>query len=793
MAVPTILTSGSFVQSLFGTNLNQAVNSGTTGSDRMLVVGVSFDSNGTGGNVSTMSYDGSSMTEAVAIAQSNGDNPAVELWYIAAPSTGSNTLNITFNIESAGVHIQFWVLTGAAQTGQPDVSGSYNNAAVAASVAMTTGEVGMMLGIAAGLKGGTFASWAPQGGTTEDSDTSTPDFSISSGVHESAATTGSNTIATSANATVAGQTYAMVAANFAEVGGSTVVLGQASETDTGQSASSAKDRAVGQATETDTGLAAEPAFVVAVGQASETDSGQSAIPSKALGVGQAIETDTGLPVSAPTTVLLGQASETDSGQAAAPTKTVVLGQASESSTGQSSSSSKQRDVGQSLETDTALALDSGVTVPVGQAFESDDALGAVSSKQFLLGQAFESDEAVSVIGQEQIGRRQAWTEVATTPSQTPSYAIAGGIPQPALVIVTANGGAVLRTVTGVSWGGQSLTLVDQEATTSGRDFHSSMWILDEAGINAAVGTTIVTSTDSAGAVQFRMYAAVYENVNQGDLVADNFSVNASGGATPTPEALTSDDGGMAIVFASCNVGTDEVDDPAITFNNLTEQAGAALSSTTTEVGDATTDGTDFTPDLTYTDTNVGHMIGATLRLGKTTRLVGQASEVDSGLPVNPSVVVGMGQATEADTATALVSGDVVLLGQASETDTAPTLVPVGVVALGQATETDTALGATPSKTVDVGQASETDSALAIAATPRVVPVGQAVETDTAPAIASDEFGQAQRDLAGTGIDLDIDDLESVQFHEGPTLQEQDDMDLEVIVPAFAKTLVRFLR
>lgn len=222
MAV-SILTSSSHVQSLFDTSITQSINTGTTGSDRVLVIGLSFDSDGSGGKADNAQYNTDAMTFIARILPVNGTNGGVELWYLVNPDTGANNFTADFindttgnPQEVAGVHIQHWTLQDAAQTGQPDVSDTDSGTDAARSAAFTTTEPDtMLLGIAAGLKGGTFASWAPQGGATEDSDTSTPNFTISTGLHRAQATAAATSLATTMNS--ANATSVMVAAAFKSV------------------------------------------------------------------------------------------------------------------------------------------------------------------------------------------------------------------------------------------------------------------------------------------------------------------------------------------------------------------------------------------------------------------------------------------------------------------------------------------------------------------------------------------------------------------------------------------------
>lgn len=106
-----------------------------------------------------------------------------------------------------------------------------------------------------------------------------------------------------------------------------------------------------------------------------------------------------------------------------------------------------------------------------------------------------------------------------------------------VVSIISEDNALNSNVDTVTYGGQTLTeIVDQQVGTG---FSNGMWVgyLDEAGIQSAVGTTIVPTWVGTAPSNGLLYtSAVYEDVNQ-DYPVRGFSANAlTSGITITPTA-----------------------------------------------------------------------------------------------------------------------------------------------------------------------------------------------------------------------------------------------------------------
>lgn len=141
-----------------------------------------------------------------------------------------------------------------------------------------------------------------------------------------------------------------------ESSGTTVAVGQASETDTAGAVARLKTLAIAQATEADTAGAVSRLKTLATGQATETDTANPVGRLKTATVGLATETDTAQPLGRVKIAAVGQAVETDTATALARLKTVTLGQATETDTVTALGRLKVKAIGQAAETDTALAV-----------------------------------------------------------------------------------------------------------------------------------------------------------------------------------------------------------------------------------------------------------------------------------------------------------------------------------------------------------------------------------------------------------------------------------------------------
>ncbi len=796
MAIPTLQTSGGFQSNAGGATYSNSFDAGSTGSDRCLIVAAFCDTSSTD-SVDSVTYNGVSLTEVQQIT-AEYPNPwivGVSLWRLVAPATGSNTLTVNYNSTVDTRAVFALVYSGVDQTTPIDVSAKRSSTAavnpgVNNTIDLTTTVADCAL-VAALTEGDSTNAWAPVSPATERYD-NIQEFMNTTVVTQDAASVTTHTIGANSGRSTAideGERVAIMARAVAPpASGTTVNVGQATETDTAQAVSIERTYSVAQATETDTAQAIAVRRLISVGQATETDTAQAVTFRKELTAGIATETDTAQPVTISRLIATGQATETDSALA------VTIG-----------STATNVAVGQATETDTAQAVTIARGIDVGQATETDtaQAVAVITDQVIAVGQAVETDTAQSIfiLGSAVITLLDSWSTVSTATSNFGSRTISAGNNRLLVVRVSVAGGS-LREPTVVTYGGQEMTLVDSEATTSSRDFHTSLWVLDDAGIVAASTTDFDVTLDGSGSVQFRLQTATYEDVRQVTPVLDNYSVSATGGATPTSEALTTNNGGIAIVAAGDNEGTGGTDpDVDVSYSNMTERLEDQGSQAYTSNADAATDGTDFTPSLTFSNARVTHAVGMSLAFGTQTLAVGQAVETDTAQVVTAQRAISVGQVAEVDTAFAVVAdtSTTVAVGQAVETDTAQQVVVFqpGLILLDTAQETDTAQPVTARRvnTVAVGQASETDTAQAIANVTKTQIVLQATETDIAlPLVGFEPIDedllrrQKEAGSAAQFADLQADEAVYRQALQARIKREDDEMAM--IIPAITRYLLR---
>ena len=106
-----ILNSGSANKGSSGTSYTYSYNSGTTGSDRYLLVSFVEQS---GGTVTGVTYAGVSMTKLVGptLFGSTSGNNAEYIYGLLNPTTSSNNVVITCSSSAANYFTQNWVITG---------------------------------------------------------------------------------------------------------------------------------------------------------------------------------------------------------------------------------------------------------------------------------------------------------------------------------------------------------------------------------------------------------------------------------------------------------------------------------------------------------------------------------------------------------------------------------------------------------------------------------------------------------------------------------------------------------
>jgi hypothetical protein len=165
-----------------------------------------------------------------------------------------------------------------------------------------------------------------------------------------------------------------------------------------------------------------------------------------------------------------------------------------------------------------------------------------------------------------------------------------------------------ETLTGVTYGGQAMTLVVGVGTTTASPRVTvEIWVLGEAGIAAAADGTIVP-TWTAAPTSEHYSSAFFGDVNQGALTGATQTNVGNGGSPLTTAALASTWGDIAL-FAVATSNT-----PTFTPNNgfiegTDENGGSAL-----ETAYQPSTGADLTPSTTPS-ANPGRwaMVGAVLK------------------------------------------------------------------------------------------------------------------------------------------------------------------------------------
>ncbi len=217
-------------------------------------------------------------------------------------------------------------------------------------------------------------------------------------------------------------------------------------------------------------------------------------------------------------------------------------------------------------------------------------------------------------GVQPIAILDAWSTISTSIAAPGSVAVSNGSNR-LLLARTSSRATSGRVITSLSYGGQAMTLIDEESTTAGPDLHTALWRLNEAGLDAISGTAFVLTSSSAAATEFRMQAASYANVSQGSPIVDSFSLSSpNAGDAPDTEALTTVVDGIALGFLGINQGASTIEpDPDASFANMTEIFEDAASNSHHLIGQADTDGTNFTPSVSTSHLSRAHLIGVALR------------------------------------------------------------------------------------------------------------------------------------------------------------------------------------
>ncbi len=129
-----------------------------------------------------------------------------------------------------------------------------------------------------------------------------------------------------------------------------------------------------------------------------------------------------------------------------------------------------------------------------------------------------------------------------------SYTVPAGTNRVLLVAVTGEDSNAVATVSGVTYGGQSLTFIDSAVEGAGYSNVAWMGYCDEACIGAASGTDIVVTTNVDNS--YVVSAATYENVDQGTPVNDNNSFNDTNNDNANPIQTSVNNGnGDRVIYA----------------------------------------------------------------------------------------------------------------------------------------------------------------------------------------------------------------------------------------------------
>ncbi len=163
-----------------------------------------------------------------------------------------------------------------------------------------------------------------------------------------------------------------------------------------------------------------------------------------------------------------------------------------------------------------------------------------------------------------------------------SYTVSSGTDRLLVVTVMAGAGSGTPNVSGITYGGQSLT----EALRNAYDnIDVEIWYLDDAGIAAASGSTVSVSY-SSGQDEDSYAAASYTGVDQTTPVSETNSDGNGGSPNPaTGHDVTEADGNL-VVSAGCVEGvgsqtwhSDLTEQTGFTGGNISSSMADRLSST----------------------------------------------------------------------------------------------------------------------------------------------------------------------------------------------------------------------
>ncbi|MHC4622216.1 MAG: hypothetical protein ACYTEQ_31160, partial [Planctomycetota bacterium] len=127
-------------------------------------------------------------------------------------------------------------------------------------------------------------------------------------------------------------------------------------------------------------------------------------------------------------------------------------------------------------------------------------------------------------------------------------------------------------ITSVTYGGQTMTKVIEDNEGTGYRAYAGLFILNEAGINAASGSSFVVTWAETPNRTPAFTSVFLQNVNQASPVGASAS-NGGTTATISTSALSTNDGDMVVLAATCgNTGTYSVN------NGFTEAVELSMTS-----------------------------------------------------------------------------------------------------------------------------------------------------------------------------------------------------------------------
>lgn len=296
-------------------------------------------------------------------------------------------------------------------------------------------------------------------------------------------------------------------------------------------------------------------------------------------------------------------------------QTIAVGQALESDSAQTIAPVKRRTLGLASETDTADAITPRKQVAVGTATELDTA------------------QAFGVVQLPVAAILQAWSTIATSAASAAAgvaYAVGAGTSR--LLMVAIGEESTSHEPTAVVYGGQAMTQVAFAQSAGTFKSSASLWRLNDAGIAAAVGTSVVVTFDGAHDGQLRMFAAVYDNVDQTTPIVDTHSDDAEN-VNPDPAVLDTSGRASAVAFVANDTAGIDVTWSGVGVAELIE---VVASASYYSIAGAFTHGPTLTIQPAASFGRVSYVAASLKGIGQTVA-VGQASETDSAFSVLDSL------------------------------------------------------------------------------------------------------------------------------------------------------------